>query len=42
MRSCRDEASKSDYAKLHDSRKRTRNSAQNLDDGNITENINYS
>ena len=43
-RSSRDEASRSDYAKLHDSRKRTRNSTRNSDDDsenseNIIENI---
>ena len=40
-RSSRDEASRSDYAKLHDSRKRTRNSTRNSNDdnANIIENI---
>ena len=42
MKSSRDKASKSDYAKLHNSRKRTRNSTRNSDDKSITENVNYS
>ena len=50
-RSSRDEASRPDYAKLHDSRKRTRNSTRNSDDDSenseniiesIIESINYS
>ena len=44
IKSSRDEASRSDYAKLHDSSKRTRNSTRNSDDEtieNLIKNINY-
>ena len=45
IKSSQDKASRFDYAKLHNFRKRTRNSTRNSDDEsieNLIENINYS